>query len=109
VLVRAVARGLADPGAEQAKDTWDLAVFGHPGGLSFAGIAQDWLRQAAKRWAAEDLPRHRGAGASNVRQKINALASLSDTLRCRPDQGDAPAALRESCGRPRLRGRCRTR
>jgi len=92
-LIRDVRRALADPGSEQAKDIWDLAVFGHPGGLSFTGIAQSWLRHAAKRWAAEQLPRHRGAGASNVRQKINAVARLSESLRSRPDYGDLPAAL----------------
>jgi len=51
-----VRRALADPGSEQAKDVWDLAIFGHRGTLSFVGIAQPWLAQAAKRWAAERLP-----------------------------------------------------
>ena len=92
-LVRHVRRALADPASEQARDTWDLAIFGHPGRLSFTGIAQPWLRQAAKRWACEELPRHRGAGASNVREKINALGRLSESLRSRPDHGDLPAAL----------------
>jgi len=92
-LVRHVRQALASPASEQAKDTWDLAIFGHPGRLSFTGITQLWLRQAAKRWAAEDLPRHRGAGASNVRQKINALERLSESLRSRPDHGDLPPAL----------------
>ena len=92
-FVRHVRHALADPASEQAKDTWDLAIFGHPGRLSFTGIAQPWLRQAAKRWASEDLPRHRGAGASNVREKINALGRLSESLRSRPDHGDLPAAL----------------
>jgi integrase len=92
-LVRHVRQALANPASEQAKDTWDLAIFGHPGRLSFTGITQPWLRQAAKRWAAEQLPRHRGAGASNVREKINALGRLSESLRSRPDHGDLPAAL----------------
>jgi integrase len=92
-LVRHVRQALANPASEQAKDTWDLAIFGHPGRLSFTGITQPWLRQAAKRWAAEELPRHRGAGASNVREKINALGRLSESLRSRPDHGDLPAAL----------------
>ena len=92
-LVRHVRQALASPASEQAKDTWDLAIFGHPGRLSFTGIAQPWLRQAAKWWAAEELPRHRGAGASNVREKINALGRLSESLRSRPDHGDLPAAL----------------
>src|SRR5215470_2110867 len=92
-LIRHVRRALADPGSEQAKNTWDLAVFGHPGRLSFTGITQPWLHQAAKRWAAEELPRHRGKGATNVRAKINALARLSESLRSRPDHGHVPAAL----------------
>ncbi|MFN2496443.1 MAG: hypothetical protein ABR608_11135 [Pseudonocardiaceae bacterium] len=95
-MVRDVRRALADPGSEHAKDIWDLAVFGHPGRLSFTGIVQPWLRRAAKRWAAEELPRHRGAGASNVRQKINAVARLSDSLRSRLDHGNLPAALGRS-------------
>jgi integrase len=92
-LARHVRRGLADPASEQASDTWDLAVFGHPGRLAFTGITQQWLRQAAKRWAAEDLPRHRGNGAANVQAKISALARLSESLRSRPGHGDLPAAL----------------
>jgi integrase len=95
-MVRDVRRALADPGEEQTKDVWDLGVFGQPGGLSFTGIDQPWLRAAAKRWAAGELPRHRGNGVSNVRQTINALARLSDSLAARPDHGDLPAALGRS-------------
>jgi integrase len=95
-IVRDVRRALADPSREQAKDVWDLGVFGHPGGLSFTGVRQLWLREAAKRWAVEQLPRHRGNGVSNVRQKVNALARLSESLRSRPDHGDQPAALGRS-------------
>src|SRR6266498_3567659 len=61
-----VRRALADPASEQAKDTWDLPVFGHPGRLTFTGITQQWLRQGAKRWACEDLPRHRVIGATDI-------------------------------------------
>jgi integrase len=92
-VTRHVRRALADPGSEQAKDTWDLAIFGHRGNLSFTGIAQPWLTQAAKRWAAEQLPRHRGRGAARVRGKINGLRLLSEYLRCRPDRGAEPTAL----------------
>jgi integrase len=95
-FIRHARRALADPDSEQLKDTWDLAVFGHPGGLSFTAITQTWLRQAVKRWAAEELPCHRGGGAGNVRQKINAVARLSETLRCREDRGEIPAALGRS-------------
>jgi integrase len=95
-LVRHVRRALADPGRERAGDSWDLALFGHPGRLSFSGISQPWLAQAAKVWAGEELPRHRGGGASNVRTKVNALARLSENLRARDDHGQAPERL----GRP---------
>ena len=95
-LVREVRRALADPESEQVKDTWDLGVFGHPGRLTFTGITQPWLRHAAKRWAAQELPRHRGGGATNVQQKINALARLSESLRTRPDGGLVAAALGRS-------------
>jgi integrase len=95
-LVHQVRRALADPESEQVKDTWDLGVFGHPGRLSFTGITQPWLRHAAKRWAAQELPRHRGGGAANVQQKINALARLSESLRGRPDGGLVAAVLGRS-------------
>jgi integrase len=91
-----VRRGLADPAVEQIKDVWDLAVFGHPGNLSFARITQPWLRQSAKQWARDVLPRHRGGGATKVREKINAVGLLSESLRCRPDHGNTPAALGRS-------------
>jgi hypothetical protein len=92
-VTRHVRRALADPGSEQTKDTWDLAIFGHRGNLSFTGIAQPWLAHAAKRWAAEQLPRHRGGGAARVRGKINGLGLLSEYLNCRPDRGLVPTAL----------------
>ena len=92
-LARHVRRALAGPGTEHAKDVWDLAVFGHRGNLSFLPVTQPWLRLAAKRWAGEELPRHRGGGASRVRDKINALGRLSESLRVRADHGLIPAAL----------------
>ena len=48
--------------------------------------------RAAKRWAAGELPRHRGGGASRVRAKINALGRLSQSLRGGRSRDD-PAAL----------------
>ncbi|MCA1693780.1 MAG: tyrosine-type recombinase/integrase, partial [Actinobacteria bacterium] len=95
-FVRDVRRALANPGAEQEKDIWELAVFGHRGTLSFTGIAQPWLATTAKRWAAEQLPRHRGGGASRVQSKINSIGLLSDYLRCRADHGIVPTALGRS-------------
>ncbi len=90
---RHVRRALASPDTEYAKDVWDLAVFGHGGTLTFARITQPWLRQAAKRWAQAELPRHRGAGAGNVQQAVSSLGWLSGSLRARPDHGDTPAEL----------------
>ena len=96
-LLRALARqvrlALAGPETEQAADIWDLAVFGHRGKIDFTGITQPWLRESAKRWAAQDLPRHRGSGASGVRVVINSAARLSESLRARPDLGNQPSAL----------------
>jgi integrase len=92
-VTRHVRRALADPGSEQAKEVWDLAIFGHRGNLSFTPIAQPWLAQAAKRWAGEQLPRHRGRGVARVRGKINGLGLLSEYLTCRPDRGLITAAL----------------
>ncbi len=95
-LSRHVRRALADPDSERAKDVWDLGVFGHRGRLSFTGISQPWLAQAAKRWAGEQLPRHRGRGAARVRSKINGLGLLSEYLTCRPDHGLITTALSRS-------------
>jgi hypothetical protein len=92
-FARDARRALADPGVEQDKNVWDLAVFGHPGRLSFTKITQPWLASAAKRWAAQQLPRHRGSGGSRVRGKINHVGLLSEHLHRRPDHGLDPAVL----------------
>jgi integrase len=98
-LVGHARRALATPQTEVAKDEWDLVLFGHHGTVSFTDITQDWLRQIAKRWAADDLPRRRvrpgrrtSAGLS-VRHHVGALARLSQSLRMRPDRGEHPAGL----------------
>src|SRR5260370_38032325 len=94
-LAAHLGRAFADPRTEIAKDRWDLTVLGHHGWLTFTGISQDWLREAAKGWAAHDLPRRRGKQAgARLNEVIGALVRLSATLRAgRPDQGANPAGL----------------
>jgi integrase len=79
---------------EKAGDAWDLALFGHAGRMTFTAITQDWLRETAKQWALEELPRHRGRRVAGTLQAyVNSIARLSEALRARPDGGQAPAAL----------------
>jgi hypothetical protein len=92
-------RALSTPEIEVTQDEWDLTVFGHNGTVSFSGITQTWLREAAKRWAADDLPKRRirpgrrtSAGLA-VRHHIGCLARLSESLRMREDRGEHPQAL----------------
>ena len=94
-FLRHAARAFLDPETETRKDVWDLAVFGQPGRLTFTRISQRWLREAAKRWAADDLPRRRGkVAAAPVRHYLTSLAVLSGSLQgARPDHGEDPALL----------------
>ena len=98
-LVRCLAKHAASatstPEAEIRKDVWDLAVFGLPGRLVFIAVRQPWLRETAKRWAADDLPRRRGKIAADpVRHYLTSLAALSDSLHAaRADHGTDPALL----------------
>ena len=98
-LVRCFARHVAsaflDPETEVRKDEWDLAVFGQPGKLTFTPIRQRWLQEAAKQWAADDLPRRRGkVAAGPLRHYLTSLAMLSESLHgARADHGDDPALL----------------
>jgi hypothetical protein len=83
------------PESERHKDVWDLYAFGHSGHLVFTGITQPWLREAAKQWAYNDLPKRRGRAAGGVtRTHINGVARLSESLRLqRADLGDNVTAL----------------
>ncbi|MGV9680274.1 site-specific integrase [Nocardia sp. NPDC003482] len=98
MLQEAVARGLRHPDTERLKDEWDATVFGGKGTLTFTKIAQPWLREAAKIFAADELPRHRGKEITNVvRGYLRSLEMLSDSLRLqRADRGLDPSALGRS-------------
>jgi len=98
-LISHARRALLNPETEVTQDEWDLTVFGHHGTVSFTGISQAWLREAAKRWAADDLPKRRvrpgrrtSAGLA-VRHPIGCLVRLSESLRMRADRGEHPAVL----------------
>jgi integrase len=84
-----VKRAFSSPDLEQRKDVWDMSVFGHRGTLNFTRITQPWLRQAAKDWAAEDVAKRRGRGATvTVQAYLKSLEMLSASLRLqRADQG----------------------
>ncbi len=94
-MAGAVQRALVTPAEEQRKDTWDLRVLGLGGWIRFAGISQDWLRETAKAWAAEDIPRHRGRqAAASAKNTVSSVGDLSASLRlARDDHGEDPAAL----------------
>jgi integrase len=95
----------SDVETEYAKDVWDLRLWGAVGRLSFIGggrshrhgdseqsraIGQEWLKEAAKAWAAEALV---SMTAGPVRAVIGAVGLLSEHLARRGDGGDDPAAL----------------
>jgi integrase len=88
----------ATPETERLRDVWDLSVFGLGGSLPFTGISQPWLREAAKAWAVQELPLHRGSRVnSTMRGSLRCVARLSESLRLhRDDQGSDPGRL----GRP---------
>jgi integrase len=92
-------RALATPETEVAGDVWDLTLFGRRGTVDFTVISQRWLRETARRWAADDLPRRKinpgriTGGGGAVRHHVRCLARLSESLRMRPDRGENPAAL----------------
>jgi len=94
-FARHVERAFLQPETERVKDTWNLVAFGLTGNLSFTRISQPWLRETAKRWAADDLPKRRGkAAAGPVRHYLTGVAALSDSLRAaRPDHGEDPRVL----------------
>ncbi|MFD6893472.1 tyrosine-type recombinase/integrase [Rhodococcus sp. NPDC060086] len=92
----ALHRHRSHPHTERLKNEWDAVIFGCSGGtVRFTGLAQRWLREAAKAWALDDLPRRRGSGVAGTCQaKINSLVQLSESLHLqRQDHGADPSVL----------------
>jgi hypothetical protein len=83
-----------DPDIERRKDVWDLRLFGRSGRLDFSGIRQEWLRQAAKSWAAAALVRLRSKNM--LQHRVQAVAALSRVLATGPGGGKDPARLGRS-------------
>ncbi|MBE1465665.1 tyrosine-type recombinase/integrase [Kibdelosporangium phytohabitans] len=95
-MQRAVSRQTANPDDEQAKDVWQMHLFGHGRKrLDFTVITQPWLRDAAKHWVSEELPLRRGENVVAVlRDHVNSIAALGNSLRLhRDDHGMIPADL----------------
>ncbi len=94
-LVTAVQRATTSPDEEQRHDVWDLGVLGLGGWLRFTPVSQEWLRETAKLWAADEIPRHRGRQAARTcKEAVAVLGELSASLRLtRDDRGEDPAAL----------------
>jgi integrase len=82
----------ADPDAEQAKDVWDLRLFGVAGRrrLDFTAIRQTWLREAAKGWVAATIGR---VGYGALAHRLGSVVVLSTVLASGPGGGDDPGAL----------------
>jgi hypothetical protein len=83
-------RASATTETEKDKDSWDLALFGRGGRMSFTAISQGWLRETAKRWVLEELPRAAAAGSA---------------ARCRPMSTALPGCL-SPCAPAPTAGRC---
>jgi integrase len=103
-VVNQVALASADAEAEQTKDVWDLRIWGAQGQLSFIGrtgarspsgqparnISQNWLREAAKRWAADALVSKR---PKTVQEVVRAVGLWSEHLARHRQPGSLPGAL----------------
>ena len=94
-MLRFVQLGLCSAESEVFKDVWTGAVFGIRGYLRFGGITQAWLKEATKKWTADDLPRHRGWQVHVTMQaRIKAIARLSESLSIqRRDGGESISQL----------------
>lgn len=97
---RQIALVFSDPDEELTKDVWSLRVLGLHDGfggrgsrgrayLRFTALTQPWLRDAAKKWAAENIAR----SVARTADVVLALSELSKSLASRPDKGERPDAL----------------
>ena len=91
-LQQAVRQAGTSPEEEQRKDVWNTAVLGHGRRrvIDFTGISQVWLREAVKRWVAEELPTRRSdSSTSALQEHVHRAGELSASLRLhRDDHGD---------------------
>ena len=86
-------RADASAETEKAAGTWDLALSGHGGRMTFTAITRDWLRETARRWVLEELPRRRGRKAGGTAAAyVSSVARLPESLRARSGGGQVPAA-----------------
>lgn len=89
--------------AEMEKDVWDTRALGFTplSGksqrrfLQFDPIAQPWLREGAKQWAAEKVTK----SLSQTGNRLQAIQRLSAALDQRDDRGMAPELLDRSAWR----------
>lgn len=68
---------------------WDASVFGLGGRFSFTDLTQPWLKESAKAWVLDDVPRRRGkSGKCTVGRYLKSLSRFTESLRLgRPDDG----------------------
>lgn len=86
------------PEVEALNDVWNLRVWGLSGNLNFTTISQRWLRETAKHWAQEEIPRRRGPQAGTlIGTFVKRFALLSESLRLSREDGGANCAV---LGRP---------
>ena len=98
-LVAHARRALSNPETEVAQDSGIWSLFGHSGTVASPASASAGCGRAAKRWAADDLPKRRinpgrrTSGGWRVRHHIGCLVRLSESLRLRADRGEHPRVL----------------
>ena len=96
-LEAAIAEALSNESDEFEKDTWDLRVWNSQGLLRFEGIEPCWLKLAAKQWAVEDFPLHRGRQRGNTpRDVVKSVEVFSTYIQTRTPKVETPNDLRRT-------------